>query len=155
MLDKFSKISLAAVATFAFAGTALADHHEGEDAALDNHLGKIEIGLSVPISFNGGDSGIPDSIGVSPDIWYNVDSKLKVGLVHSAFGVSNYWYGAGTSLCVSGDGCGDIYNNGGVRGLYTFSQDDKLKLTADAGLLWNSIDPVSYTHLTLPTICSV
>lgn len=145
MLEKFSKLSLAAVATFAFAGTALADHHEGGDAdhgALDTHLGKLEIGLSVPISFNGGDPGEPNSIGISPDIWYNVDSKLKVGLVHSAFGTSNYWYGPATSLCVTGDGCfDDIYLNGGLRALYTFNQSDSMKLAADVGVNWARIDP--------------
>ena len=41
------------------------------------------------------------------------------------------------------------------RSLYDFRYEEKDAYKVDAGLTPAIVEPVSYTHLTLPTICSV
>ncbi len=81
-------------------------------------------------------------INLSPDIWYGVNEKLTVGLVHTAVGATGI-QGLGTSLCLTGsdNGCGKLYNNVGIDARYLLKTDAKMQIALDGGLFVNSFDP--------------
>ncbi len=81
-----------------------------------------------------------DPVSLSPDIWYGIDDKLTVGLVHSFVGETGIVGIPGTSLCF-GDSCTDVYNGLGLDARYTLAAQDKLAVAFDGGLIVNEIDP--------------
>jgi hypothetical protein len=91
--------------------------------------GFIEINLSQKAAFK--------PVSLTPDIWYGVDDKLTLGLVHSSIGATGFVGGVADSLCVTGKarGCAKFYRNVGAKVRYRL----KAPWTIDAGLLIPSI----------------
>jgi hypothetical protein len=94
----------------------------------------VEMNLSKDNAFS------PFSI--APDLYYGVNEKLTLGLIHSVLGATGIMGGVGSSLCLSGssNGCGDVYNGVGLDARYALSQG-KFIVAADGGLYINNIDP--------------
>jgi hypothetical protein len=82
-----------------------------------------------------------DPISLSPDLWYGVNDKLTVGLVHSFVGETGIMGIPGTSLCISGDACADVYNGFGLDARYTLKSTAKLAVAFEGGLIGRAIDP--------------
>src|SRR5689334_13339692 len=57
----------------------------------------VEFGIAL----DSGHSG--DPISISPDIYYGVNDKLTLGLIHSFSGASGILGEPGRSLCIAGD----------------------------------------------------
>src|SRR5262245_1697219 len=75
-----------------------------------------------------------DPISISPDLWYGVNEKLTVGLVHSFAGATGIMGIPGTSLCISGDFCeSNFYNLVGADLRYTV-KDGTTSIAANGGL---------------------
>jgi hypothetical protein len=73
-----------------------------------------ELGL---FDVNGG----PDAVGLSPDIYYGLNDKVTIGLIHSFSGATGIIGEPRSSLCIAGDGCDKVYNNVGLDLRYTFA----------------------------------
>jgi hypothetical protein len=74
----------------------------------------LEMNLaSVDDGMGGSESEIAKPISIAPDLWYGVDDKLTIGLVHSDIGDSTFIGAVGEGICLSGkdNGCGHVYNN--------------------------------------------
>ena len=84
---------------------------------------------------------------------YGLTGNYNIGNYRYIAGVSTYNYVLGGSLA-PGKGLGNLGNNA-----LTWEETKQLDLGVDIGFLNDRIylmyDSVSYTHLTLPTICSV
>lgn len=77
-------------------------------------------------------------ISVAPDIWYGVDDKLTIGLVHSDIGDSQLiglGAVAGEGLCLTGsdNGCAKVYNNVALHARYGLAKG-QTALALDGGL---------------------
>ncbi len=102
--------------------------------------------VNVEIGINLSTDAVGKPIAIAPDIWYGVNDKLTVGLIHSvvgATGVQGLQGIAGTGLCLTGEdnGCGKFYDFVGIDARYTLKQDAKLALALDGGLFATSFDP--------------
>ncbi|MFN2169452.1 MAG: hypothetical protein ACK2U9_24740, partial [Anaerolineae bacterium] len=73
---------------------------------------------------------------IAPDIWYGVSPKLTVGLVHSGYGATGFYGGAGKGLCLAGEdnGCAEVYDNVGVEAKFLVLGDGPLSLAANGGI---------------------
>jgi len=75
-----------------------------------------------------------DPLTLAPDVWYGVNEKLAVGLLHSNWGLTGFT-GQGPSLCLSGDLCGDkLYRGGGLVARYELNPG----LAVDGGVLFDT-----------------
>ncbi len=99
--------------------------------------------LHAQVGINLSTDAVGKPISLSPDIWYGVNEKLTVGLVHTGVGTTGVQGLPGASLCLTGsdNGCGDFYSNVGLDARYTLKSSEKLQLALDAGLFVNSLDP--------------
>ena len=99
--------------------------------------GFIEINLSENAAFK--------PVSLTPDVWYGVNDKLTLGLVHSSIGATGFVGGVADSLCITGRtrGCAKFYRNVGVKGRYRL----KAPWTFDAGLLFPSISQPTLVDL--------
>ncbi|MBA3462957.1 MAG: hypothetical protein H0T46_23580 [Deltaproteobacteria bacterium] len=91
--------------------------------------GFIEINLSENAAFK--------PVSLTPDVWYGVNDKLTLGLVHSSIAASGFVGGVADSLCITGltRGCAKIYRNVGLKARYRL----KAPWTFDGGLLFPSV----------------
>lgn len=87
--------------------------------------GTLEANLSVDATF--------EPFSLAPDIYYGVNEKLTVGVIHSSSAFGSY--GAGNGICLSGadGGCPDTYRSVGFDGLYGL-MDDKIEVAAHGGI---------------------
>lgn len=90
------------------------------------------------LAFDLSDGAAFDRISLSPDVWYGVNDKLTLGLVHSTMGRVGFMGGVGDSLCF-GDGC-DVYRNVGLDVRYEVLRDPVI-LAVDAGVYVSAFDP--------------
>lgn len=99
--------------------------------------------LHAQLGINLSTDAVGKPINLSPDIWYGINDKLTVGLIHSAVGATGIQGIPGTSLCLTGEdnGCGKLYDNVGLAARYTLKSDAKMQLALDGGLFVNSFDP--------------
>lgn len=81
-------------------------------------------------------------VSLSPDVWYGFSDDLSIGLTHSSVGTGGVYGGAGTSLCLTGEGnnCASFYNNVALLARYNLI-DTGLALAVQGGLVVNSTDP--------------
>jgi hypothetical protein len=93
----------------------------------------VQIGLFADNAF--------DPVSIAPDIWYGVNEKLTVGLVHSSMALLGIMGGIGDSLCIAGDGCGDVYNNVGLDARYEVLRGNAT-IAVNGGLQAASVDPL-------------
>ncbi len=110
----------------------------GERVVMPAKRGMLHAQLGINLSTD----AVGKPINLSPDIWYGVNDKLTVGLVHTTVGATGI-QGIGTSLCLTGsdNGCGKLYDNVGIDARYTLKSDAKLQIALDGGLFANSFDP--------------
>jgi hypothetical protein len=114
----------------------------GERVTMPAKRGMVHAQLGINLSTD----NVGKPISLSPDIWYGINDKLTIGLIHTGVGQNGIQGGissVGTSLCLTGEdnGCGKIYDNVGIDVRYTLKSDAKLALALDGGLFVNSFDP--------------
>lgn len=99
--------------------------------------------IHAQIGINLSTDNVGKPINLSPDIWYGVNDKLTVGLIHTSVGQTGIQGGVGTSLCLTGEdnGCGKLYDNVGIDVRYSLKGDAKMQIALDGGLFVNSFDP--------------
>lgn len=132
--------SLAVVA--ALAPAAAADPADAEPTSSADHVTvpPKRLMLRALFELNLGKDNAGDPFGIAPDIYYGATDKLTLGLVHSSLGTTGLLGGVGSSLCLSGDGCPDVYRNVGIDARYAL-KTGSLELAANAGLFARSVDP--------------
>lgn len=132
-------------------GNARANSHEeggGEAASAQASasltLPKGSLLLVVPVEVSLSSGAVAKPISVAPDVWYGVMDKLSVGVVHSAFGSTGFFAGAGDGICVTGEdsGCAKFYDNAGLDIRYGLL-DGSFLLAADVGAFATSLDPLT------------
>ena len=101
--------------------------------------GKIAIRTLVGINASKGAFAKPFSI--APDIFYGVNDKLQVGLVHN--GPMGWQTFPGQGLCLAGkeNGCGKVWNNVGFDALYSL-MNGSTDLSAHGAVYLGSVDPL-------------
>ncbi len=111
----------------------------GERVTMPAKRGMLNAQLGINLSTD----LVGKPISLSPDIWYGVNDKLTIGLVHTFVGATGIMGIPGTSLCLTGadNGCGDFYNFAGIDARYTLKSDAKLQIALDAGLFMTALDP--------------
>src|SRR4051812_49216493 len=100
------------------APTAAAAASSGGTPQLTLPKGRVVLDVYVPINLS--DTQAFKPVSISPDLWYGVDDKLTVGLVHSSGGASGFIGTPKTALCLTGtdNGCDKVYNNVGLDARY-------------------------------------
>lgn len=90
--------------------------------------GMLEIrGDTVVVNLS--DSSVGDPVLVSPHIYYGVNNKLTVGIVHQR------------SICVAGDACDKAYNDVTLDMLYGFMVKGSVQAAGHLGIALQSFDP--------------
>lgn len=79
--------------------------------------GKIAIRTLVGV--NASKEMFAKPFSIAPDIFYSIDDKLQVGLVHNGPMGQQTWPGAGLCLAGKENGCGKVWNNVGFDALYS------------------------------------
>lgn len=94
----------------------------------------LELSLSKDAAF--------EPVSLAPDLWYGVNPKLTVGLVHSGRAAAGFFGGAGDGLCLTGEdhGCAKVYDSTGLLARYHL-KDGPFTVALDGGLLVRSYDP--------------
>src|SRR4051812_21276237 len=64
----------------------------------------------VKVTDLAGDDSTENVLALQPDIYYGVNSKLTIGLIHSDQAKTGFMGGFLSSLCLTGDLCDDVYN---------------------------------------------
>jgi hypothetical protein len=120
--------------------------------------GKIVIAGST-LNINMSADAVGKPISLAPSVWYGVNEKLSVGLIHDG-GTTMYTprpavrsftavilgmpitAAAGAGICITGEenGCPKFYDNVGVDALYSITAD-KLSIAGHGGLDVGSFDP--------------
>lgn len=95
--------------------------------------------LTTEASLGRGTLGKPTSI--APDISYGLTDRVTLSLVHSGFATTGFRGSAGGGLCVTGEGCTQVYNNAGVEALVDVVRGP-LSLAAVGGVHALSFDPL-------------
>jgi len=118
---------------------AAAPATSGERVTMPAKRGMVHAQIGINLSTD----LVGKPINLSPDIWYGLNDKLTIGLIHTGVGQTGIQGGVGTSLCLTGEdnGCGKIYDNVGIDLRYTLKSDAKLQIALDGGLFVNSFDP--------------
>lgn len=111
----------------------------GERVTMPAKRGMIHAQLGINLSTD----LVGKPVSLSPDVWYGVNDKLTIGLVHTTVGATGIQGIPGTSLCLTGadNGCADVYNFAGLDARYTLKSDAKLQLAFDGGLFMTNLDP--------------
>lgn len=123
------------------APTAIKEEPTGERVTMPAKRGMIRgvLGINLSVDVAG------DPISFSPDLWYGINDKLTVGLVHSAVGETGIvGLPAATSLCISGDFCTDVYNGFGLDLRYGIKSDETLAVAFEGGLIATDFDPTRF-----------
>lgn len=95
--------------------------------------------LTTEASLGRGTLGKPTSI--APDVSYGLTDRVTLSLVHSGFATTGFRGSAGGGLCVTGEGCTQVYNNAGVEALVDVVRGP-LSLAAVGGVHALSFDPL-------------
>lgn len=77
----------------------------GERATMPAKRGMIHADLGINLSAD----TVGDPVSISPDLWYGVNDKLTVGLVHSFSAATGIMGVPFTSICI-GDACPSVYD---------------------------------------------
>jgi len=133
-------------------GEAEAMPVEGADAAameggkppLILPKGKLAVNAAIGVSLS--TDAVAKPIAIAPDVWYGVMPKLEVGVVHSNYGLTGFWFqGLGGGVCVTGEenGCAKLYDGPiGVLGHFSLMEGN-IDLAADGGIVIGSLDPMA------------
>jgi len=108
-------------------------------------LPKGKLAVNVVLGVNLSTDAVAKPIAIAPDVWYGVAPKLEVGLVHSNYGLTGFWFQPGGGVCVTGEenGCAKLYD-GPIGVLAHFAlMEGNLDLAADGGLVISSLDPMT------------
>ena len=118
-----------------FSSTQLA---VADDAALTLPERKLFVSVAAQSDLTSGAMG--DMISLAPDLAFGVTDDLTVALVHSVATATGFWSGhSNGSLCVAGDACGKLYNNGALLAKYGLARG-RVAVAALGGVIYN-IDP--------------
>lgn len=101
--------------------------------------GKIVISGTIGVNLSTDLAG--DPISINPDVAYGVMPKLDVGLYHSNYGITDFWYDGlvGGGICVSGDLCAEVYNGPtGILANYEIATG-QMSLAAGGGLILTNV----------------
>jgi len=95
--------------------------------------GGIGIDGDVAVGMSSGFAGKP--ISIVPNVYYGVTDTLSVGLGSNP-GSEIFQNVAGAGLCLSGqsNGCGKLYNNVSLDGLFSFARSAMMDIGAHAGI---------------------
>jgi hypothetical protein len=96
--------------------------------------GGIGIDGDVAVGLAKGAAGKP--ISIVPNVYYGVSDALSVGLASNHGSEVFQTAGVGQGLCLSGqsNGCGKVYNNVSLDGLFSFSRSAMMDVAAHGGL---------------------
>jgi hypothetical protein len=96
--------------------------------------GGIGIDGDVAVGMSKGASGKP--ISIVPNVYYGVSDVLTVGLADNHGSEIFQTAGVGQGLCLSGqmDGCGKVYNNISLDGLFSFARSAMMDVGAHGGI---------------------
>ncbi len=134
---------LAGALTLASASAALADDAPVTTDRMTLPAGGLLITADLEVSLSKDAVGKP--ISLAPDIWYGVQDKLTVGLVHSTRGAFGLLGAAGDGVCLTGksNGCAKVYDGVGADVRYQVHETagDGLGVALDGGILATSFDP--------------
>ena len=120
-------------------------------AEEDARIWLLDLTITTEIGLYDDSAG--DPISVAPDLSLLTKGAPQIEIIHSSAALTGF-HGIplGTSFCVAGDGCGDVYHNAGLQLGYTVRShaggDDGLNATAlslTAGLLANNFDPYDFS----------
>jgi hypothetical protein len=129
-------------------GEPVAEAADGTDMAGEKTpliLPKGKIAVNVVLGVNLSTDAVAKPIAIAPDVWYGVAPKLDVGLVHSNYGLTGFWFQPGGGVCVTGEenGCAKLYD-GPVGLLARFLlAEGGVDLAANGGLVISSLDPMT------------
>ncbi|HUQ04156.1 MAG TPA: hypothetical protein VM261_16770 [Kofleriaceae bacterium] len=104
-----------------------------------------KIGVHVTLGINLSTDAVAKPIAIAPDIWYGVMPKLEVGVVHSNYGLSGFWFQPGGGICVTGEenGCGKLYDGPvGLMANFLVSESASMDLAVNGGIVIGSFDPL-------------
>jgi hypothetical protein len=83
-----------------------------------------------------------DPISIAPDVWYGVNDKLTVGLVHSFVAITGFMgIPIPAGICI-GDACGNAYTTVGGMARYTLSQNKNMAVAVEGGAIAFGTDPL-------------
>jgi hypothetical protein len=104
---------------------------------LTNPAGTVTINGAVDLNLS--KDAVLKPVWVTPNIYYGVTDQLTLGLAHGAW--EDIFHGGG-GLCLGGDsrGCGKVYNNVSLDGLYSLVRQANFELAAHAGFDFRDID---------------
>ena len=122
------------------APTATAPDPTGERVTMPAKRGMIRAVVDINLSTD----VAGDPISISPDIWYGINDKMTIGLVHSFVGETGIvGIPVASSLCI-GDACGKVYNGFGLDMRYGLKADKKVAVAFEAGLIALDLDPTRF-----------
>jgi len=82
---------------------------------------------------------VGDPISLAPDLYFGIDERITIGIFHDV------------GICISGDGCGQTYNDFGVEGLYSLLYEGAVTMAVRLGATFNPLDPfVGGLHVGMP-----
>lgn len=79
--------------------------------------GQLEAALTAEVNLS--TRAIGEPISLAPDIWYGVDDRLTLGVVHSAGALSQLEVGGGVCVGGAAHGCEQAYSESGVDGRWS------------------------------------
>ncbi len=99
----------------------------------------LVVTITTEASLNRGAIMQPTSI--APDVSYGLTDRVTLSLVHSGFATTGFRGSAGGGLCVTGEGCAQVYNNAGLEALVDVVRG-RFAMAAVGGLHAVSFDPL-------------
>jgi hypothetical protein len=117
----------------AVAATAPAQATAAGPANITLRQGGIGIDGDVAVGLSKGAAGKP--ISIVPNVYYGVTDVLTLGLA-SNHGSEIFQNAVGQGLCLSGqsNGCGKVYNNVSLDGLFSFARSGTMDVGVHGGL---------------------
>ena len=84
-------------------------------------------------------NAVGDPISLAPDLYFGLDERITIGIFHDV------------GICISGDGCNQVYNDFGVEGLYSLLYEGAVSMAVRLGATFNPLDPfVGGLHVGMP-----
>jgi len=119
------------------AGAALAMSGPYFQRPLTNPAGTVTINGAIDLNLS--KDAVLKPIFITPNIYYGINDQLTVGIVHGSW--EDIFRGGG-GLCLGGKdrGCGKVYNNVTLDGLYSLLRQANFDLAAHFGFDFRDID---------------
>lgn len=122
------------------AAAAAADPVDVGDPRMTVPAGQAVLYAQLEVSL--AKDAVFEPVSIAPDLWYGVDPRLTLGLVHGGRATSGFFGGAGDGLCLTGErkGCPRVYDRAGLLARYHL-KDGPFTVALDGGLLVQRFEP--------------